>query len=273
MITATENSINLSQTMYKYKIEVIQDECIGYKKCGLCMGACEEHILIPDYESGKVKVNKETELYCDGIGSCLSVCPVNALKIIKEKIEVGTNEVKMNIITPLDAPTPCGCPSSMAKTIDRIEIVTKDEDTTQEFEPKSELTNWPVQLHLLNPMAPYFKNSELVIAADCCSFAYANFHKKFLKGKKVLAIGCPKLDDASKYTEKIRSIVKFNNIKKVTVVIMSVPCCAGMYSLVKNALDGLDCELIKHVVSVDGTLMDDSNAQTNKKPQLVMPLL
>ncbi|WP_421078299.1 4Fe-4S dicluster domain-containing protein [Methanothermococcus sp. Ax23] len=232
----------------KYKVEVIQDKCIGYEKCGLCIDACEENILIPDEETGKVKVNKDKEIYCDGVGSCLDVCPVDALNIIKEEVEINEGEKKGG----------CGshaghsCPSSVARTFNREADVGHEDD---DIELSSELINWPVQLHLLNPMAPYFKNAELAIVADCVPFAYANFHKKFLKGK-VVAIGCPKLDDISGYAEKIRAIVKLNGIKKVDVVIMSVPCCSAMYNLVKKALDGIDCEINKRVVSIDGKLLN-----------------
>ncbi|WP_083809471.1 4Fe-4S dicluster domain-containing protein [Methanotorris igneus] len=221
----------------RYRVEVDQDKCIGYEECGLCIKACEENILIPDPKTKKVKVNKEREIYCDGIGSCLDVCPVDAIKIIKEEVEVDEHHSHSGH----------KCPGSMAMTLKRD----RKSDEDDNVEMGSELTNWPIQLHLLNPMAPYFKNAELVISADCVPFAYANFHKKFLKGK-VLAIGCPKLDDTSEYAEKIRAIVKLNNIKKVDVVIMSVPCCHGLYALVKKALDGLDCEIKRHIISIDG---------------------
>ncbi|AIJ05990.1 4Fe-4S ferredoxin iron-sulfur binding domain protein [Methanocaldococcus bathoardescens] len=224
----------------RYRVEVDQEKCIGYEECGLCIKACEENILIPDPETKKVKVNKEKEIYCDGIGTCLDVCPVNAIKITKEEIEVNEHQHSGH-----------KCPGSMAMTLKRDRKPEKDDDV----ELSSELMNWPIQLHLLNPTAPYFKNAELLIAADCVPFAYANFHKKFLKGK-VLAIGCPKLDDTSGYIEKIRAIVKLNNIKKVDVVIMSVPCCHGLYALVKKALEGIDCEIKKHVISIDGKVLE-----------------
>jgi ferredoxin len=223
----------------RYRVEVDQDRCLGYEECGLCIKACEEEILIPDLETKKVKVNKEKEIYCDGIGSCLNVCPVDAIKITKEEIEIDENH----------SHSEHKCPGSMAMTLKRE----KSED--DDVEISSELTNWPIQLHLLNPMAPYFKNAELVIAADCVPFAYANFHKKFLKGK-VLAIGCPKLDDTSEYADKIKAIVKLNNIKKVDVVIMSVPCCRGLYALVKKALEGIDCEIKRHIISIDGKVLE-----------------
>ncbi|ABR56549.1 ATP-binding protein [Methanococcus aeolicus] len=232
----------------KYKVEVIQDKCIGYEKCGLCIDACEENILIPDEETGKVKVNKDKEIHCDGVGSCLDVCPVDALNIIKEEVEIKEDEKKGG----------CGgshaghsCPSSVAKTFNRGANI---ESGAEGVEVNSELMNWPVQLHLLNPMAPYFKDAELAIVADCVPFAYANFHKKFLKGK-VLAIGCPKLDDISGYSEKIRTIVKLNDIKKVDIVIMSVPCCSEMRKIVQKALEGLDCEINTYIISLDGKLI------------------
>jgi ferredoxin len=231
----------------KYKIEVIQDKCIGYEKCGLCIDACEENILIPDSETEKVKVNKDKEIHCDGVGSCLDVCPVDALKIMKEEVNIKDSEIKGGCNTH----SAHSCPSSVAKTFNRGADIGDERD---DIELSSELINWPVQLHLLNPMAPYFKDAELTIVADCVPFAYANFHKKFLKGK-VVAIGCPKLDDISGYAEKIRAIVKLNGIKKVDIVIMSVPCCSGMTNLVKKALDGIDCEINRYIISIDGKLI------------------
>ncbi|MDK2988349.1 ATP-binding protein [Methanothermococcus thermolithotrophicus] len=237
----------------RYKIEVDQDKCLGYEECGLCIKACEENILVPDPETKKVKVDKNKEIYCDGIGSCLDVCPVDAIKITKEEVEVSSSAHNNSHAHSHSHSEGHKCPGSMAMTFNRKKCESNDQGMDSEIE--SELINWPVQLHLLNPMAPYFKDAELVIAADCVPFAYANFHKKFLKGK-VLAIGCPKLDDVSEYAEKIRAIVELNNIKKVDVVIMSVPCCHGLYALVKNALEGTGCEIRKHVISIDGRVVE-----------------
>ncbi|MFH1459009.1 MAG: 4Fe-4S binding protein [Candidatus Omnitrophota bacterium] len=121
----------------------------------------------------------------------------------------------------------------------------------------SELTQWPIQLHLLNAQAPYFKNADLVIAADCVAFSYANFHQKFLKGKKLI-IFCPKLDDShEQYLEKLTEIFKNNNIKSITVVHMEVPCCFGTVSLVEEALknSGKNIILKEYNISLQGEII------------------
>lgn len=132
---------------------------------------------------------------------------------------------------------PCGCPGSAV--IDFRDTPECPAESVMETQPAtkgvSELRQWPVQIMLVPPSAPYLKDAELLIAADCVPFAYADFHKDFLKGK-ILLVGCPKLDDAAFYKEKITQIFKDNNIKSVTVVHMEVPCCFGMVKLVEDAI-------------------------------------
>ncbi|RDA73853.1 ferredoxin, partial [Hafnia paralvei] len=102
-------------------------------------------------------------------------------------------------------------------------------------ESLSELRQWPVQLRLINTEAPYLKNADLLVAADCTAYAYANFHSDFIKDH-ITVIGCPKLDDVKYYEEKLAEILRKNNLKSITVVRMEVPCCGGIVSAVKNAM-------------------------------------
>ncbi len=99
----------------------------------------------------------------------------------------------------------------------------------------SELRQWPIQLHLVNPLAPYFKDADLVLAADCVPFAYANFHNDFLKGKAV-AIACPKLDDTGPYVAKLTRMIDHANLKSIKVVVMEVPCCSGLVHMAREAV-------------------------------------
>jgi len=118
---------------------------------------------------------------------------------------------------------------------------------------QSQLGHWPVQIHLLSPYAPFLKNADLMIIADCVAFAYANTHEEFIKGKAV-AIGCPKLDDAGAYVEKLASIIKNCNLKSITIVRMEVPCCGGMTEIVKQAMKKAD-EIVPfsvQVISISG---------------------
>ncbi len=128
------------------------------------------------------------------------------------------------------------------------------EDVTYTDRRPSELRQWPTQLHLVPPHAPYLQNAHLLIAADCVPFAYADFHKDFIKGR-VLVNACPKLDDTSPYVEKLAAIIAQNDIKSVTVTIMEVPCCRGMAMFAQQAIaqSGKDVPLEIAVIGVDGT--------------------
>ena len=142
---------------------------------------------------------------------------------------------------------PCGCPGS--REVDMRSRKTSAYAGKQE----SELRQWPVQLMLVSPSAPYFADSDLVVAADCAPFAYANFHSDFLRGKAVV-IGCPKLDDIDFYKEKLTDILKYNSIKSVTVAHMEVPCCFGLYFAVEQAIkdSGKKIPLSVKVISIQG---------------------
>ena len=143
----------------------------------------------------------------------------------------------------------CGCPGSMMKVIER--------DTTPNDQPAgqavSELRQWPVQLHLVPPTAPYFQNADLLVSADCVAFALGSFHQDLLKGK-ALAIACPKLDDGTGYTEKLTAIFQGSGIKSITIAIMEVPCCRGLDILVRQALaaSGREIPVETVIIGIDG---------------------
>jgi hypothetical protein len=143
----------------------------------------------------------------------------------------------------------CGCPGSAARVIERTE--TTDNGTTEKA--VSELRQWPVQLHLVPPTAPWFQNSDILIAADCVAFALGSFHSDLLKGKAV-AIACPKLDDTAPYVEKLASIFRLNEVKTITVAIMEVPCCRGLDVMVRQALalSGKEIPLETAIIGVNG---------------------
>jgi len=155
---------------------------------------------------------------------------------------------------------PCGCPGS--KVMDLRENEDPGEDgsgkETMDVKQKSELRQWPVQITLVPPTAPYFAGADLLIAADCVPFAYGNFHRDFLKGKRLL-IGCPKLDDAQFYKDKITQVFKLNDIKSVTVANMEVPCCYGLVRLVSEALNdsGKDIPISTVTVGVSGEILEE----------------
>lgn len=144
---------------------------------------------------------------------------------------------------------PNGCPGSMVQ--DFRDKKTKQSGTSVRQE--SELKQWPIQLHLVGPGAPYFENADLLIAADCVPFAYANFHADYLKDKAVV-IGCPKLDKIDDYAEKIAGIIKEGNVKSVSVLHMEVPCCFGIQSIAEEAVrkSGKKIPLKQEIITVSG---------------------
>jgi hypothetical protein len=117
----------------------------------------------------------------------------------------------------------------------------------------SELRQWPVQLHLVPPTAPYFMNADLLVCADCVAFALGSMHADLLKGN-ALAIACPKLDDTSGYVDKLARILQANDTPKVTVAIMEVPCCRGLQMIVAEAIEksGRDVPLETVIIGIDG---------------------
>ncbi|HJV64599.1 MAG TPA: iron-sulfur cluster-binding oxidoreductase [Geomonas sp.] len=143
----------------------------------------------------------------------------------------------------------CGCPGSAARVIERTET----NENAPTAKAASELRQWPVQLHLVPPTAPWFQDSDILIAADCVAFALGSFHSDLLKGKAV-AIACPKLDDTTPYVEKLAAIFQKNDVKSITVAIMEVPCCRGLDMMVRQALaqSGKEIELTTAVIGING---------------------
>ena len=142
----------------------------------------------------------------------------------------------------------CGCPGTNVRTIEKN---VTNETTSTESRP-SELRQWPTQLHLVPPSAPYLK-AHLLIAADCVPFAYAEFHRDFIRGR-VLVNACPKLDDTSTYIDKLAAMISQNDIQSVTVPIMEVPCCRGLAIMAQQAVQqsGKEIPVVIAVIGIDG---------------------
>ncbi|WP_313344391.1 4Fe-4S dicluster domain-containing protein [Sedimentibacter sp.] len=227
-------------------VKIHEDRCNG---CGLCVNACHEGAL--EIINGKAVLL--SDVYCDGLGDCLPNCPVDAIEIIEREAEGFDKELveKRMEERKQKKEQPCGCPGQRAK-----EIKDKKIETKEEIVLNSELRQWPVQLKLVSPMAPYFNESHVLVAADCTAYAYANIHNDFMKGKITL-IGCPKLDDAD-YSEKLTEILKYNDVKSITVLRMEVPCCSGIVNSVKKAIinSGKLIPWGYKVIATDGTLIE-----------------
>ncbi len=157
----------------------------------------------------------------------------------------------------------CGCPGSMAKSIDRTtekDLPNRDntlDDVMEYREVKSSLNQWPVQIKLVPVNAPYFNGANLLVAADCTAYSYGNFHNKFMKNKVTL-IGCPKLDEVD-YANKLTEILKLNDINSLVVTRMEVPCCSGITNAVKKALQNSGKVIPWKVVTIstDGKIIDE----------------
>lgn len=215
--------------MVRKIIKIDEEKCNG---CGLCVNACVEGAI--ELVDGKARLVSEE--YCDGLGNCLPVCPTGAIEIVEADVKPFNEKAVEERIekTKSKREFSCMCPGSQEKIIEKRETF-QAKPSVQEVQDSSELINWPVQLALVNPYAKFLENSHLLIAADCVAYAYASFHRDFIKGRVTL-IGCPKLDDIDYYYEKILEIIKNHNIKSITVVKMEVPCCGGIAAIVKKAM-------------------------------------
>ncbi len=146
-----------------------------------------------------------------------------------------------------------GCPGSRMQDFSKKEVIEEDGNRA------SHLRQWPVQLHLVSPQAPYYQGADVVLSADCVAYALADFHKDYLKDKS-LAIACPKLDSGQEiYVEKIKSLIEDADINTLTVMIMQVPCCMGLVSIAKQALDSSERKVPvkKVVVSIEGKILSE----------------
>lgn len=250
-------------------ITIDENKCNG---CSQCVPGCPEGAL--QIIDGKARL--VSDLFCDGLGACIGNCPQGAItieereaepydefKVMENVVKGGQNVVKAHLkhlkdhgqkefldqameyleqrslfIPDFEQKTQCNCPGTMMKTIERKEKGQIQNVSAQAVvDTTPQLTNWPIQLSLMNPDAPYFDNADLLISADCAPFSYPNFQQKFLKDK-VLMMFCPKLDKTvDAYIEKLSYIFANKNIQSITIVHMEVPCCSGIEIIVKRALE------------------------------------
>lgn len=243
-------------------VVIDEEKCNG---CGQCVISCAEGAL--KIVNGKAKLISNK--YCDGLGACIGECPQGALTVEKREVEefdeeAVTEHLKREKLAPAVHPehsTHQACPSVQVMDFERNLVKEETGKTPDKIE--SELTQWPVQLALVPANAPFFENADLLIVADCVPFAYPNFHNDFLRGKK-LVVGCPKLDDTEFYKEKLTELFRRSNIRSITVVNMEVPCCFGLYRLVKEALAsaGKNIPLRQETISIRGNKIPSSSPAT-----------
>ena len=233
--------------MIRRIVKIDEEKCNG---CGLCADACHEGAI--EMRNGKATVIRDD--YCDGLGDCLPVCPTGAISFEeREAAAYDQGAVDAHLASRGKKPMG-GCPGSMAKAMVRK---TASAPVAEGQDMESELVPWPVQIKLVPVNAPYFHGANLLVAADCTAFSYANFHKKFMRNHVTL-IGCPKLDEGD-YAEKLTAILQHNDIKSVKIVRMEVPCCGGMENAVKRALQAsgkmIPWQVV--VISTDGRILED----------------
>lgn len=237
--------------MIRRIINIDENKCNG---CGACAEACHEGAI--GMVNGKAKLLRDD--YCDGLGDCLPVCPTGAITFEEREAaeydEKAVMENKKNKMQQTDNTEHKGCPGHQLHLFNRKQ--TNAPDIASPNISVSHLAQWPCQIKLVPVNAPYFDNAKLLIAADCTAYAYAGMHEEFMQGK-ITVIGCPKLDDCD-YGEKLTEIIRNNNIKSVTIVRMEVPCCGGLETAAKNALQNSGKFIPWNVVtiSIDGKILD-----------------
>jgi len=231
-------------------VKIDEDKCNG---CGVCVPACVEGAL--QIVDGKARLVSET--YCDGLGACLGECPMDAITIEEREAEDFDEEATQHHLDESEPDhggdkLPCGCPSATVASFDRACACPS---ATETMGQPSMLGHWPVQLTLVPPAAPFLKNADLLLVADCVPFAYAGFHQRFLANRALL-VACPKLDDYQAHQRKLTDILRQSQVRSLTVLRMEVPCCFGLTRMAEQAiaLSGRDIPLEEIVIGVQGDI-------------------
>lgn len=245
-------------------VKIDEEKCDG---CGQCIVDCAEAAL--EIVDGKARMVKES--FCDGLGACLGSCPVDAITIEQREADGFDEEAVEQRIAELKeaektatqaaqspglAQLACGCPGSSVRTLDPSPVA---DDPTSCQRP-SQLGQWPLQLTLVPPTAPFLREADVLLVADCVPFAMADFHERFLRGRPIV-IGCPKLDDAQSYVDKLSAMIEQAPLRSLTILHMEVPCCSGLCGITQAALEGVASAAripIKEVtISTDGRVISE----------------
>ena len=223
--------------MLRKIIKIDKEKCNG---CGACATACHEGAI--GMIDGKAALLRDD--FCDGLGDCLPACPTGAISFEVREAK-PYDELAVKTAQNAKRKAPSCCAGARAKILRRADSA----------ESTSRLRQWPCQIKLVPTEAPYFDGAHLLIAADCTAFAYGRFHEDFIRGHITL-IGCPKLD-ACDYSEKLTSIISYNDVKSIKVVRMEVPCCSGLESAVRHALSASGKKIPLEVVTIstDGKII------------------
>ena len=270
-------------------IKIDEEKCNG---CGQCIPNCPEGAL--QIIDGKARLI--SDIFCDGLGACIGHCPEGAIttedreaepynekKAMKNIVKAGENTIiahlkhlkdhgekeylkqaleylkenEIEVDFEVDSKPKtlaCGCPGSMEKDFTNDPCCKGADEKGNRV---SQLRQWPVQLHLISPYATYFEEADVVLCADCVAYSLADFHKDYLKDKR-LAIACPKLDsNIDSYIDKVTDLIDAAKIKSLTVITMEVPCCNGLLYIAQQSIEKAERKIpIKHIlVSVKGEIL------------------
>lgn len=253
--------------MVREIVSIDESKCDG---CGLCVPACHEGAI--RIENGKARL--VAERLCDGLGDCLGQCPRGAITIERraaqefdelavaarqEQLRAASMPHRLNL-APEPTARSTGCPGSRVRSFNS----TPTAPTAPAESPQSELTHWPVQINLLPPQAPVFKNANLLITADCVPVAYAGFHANLLRGRRVV-MGCPKLDDVNAYAARLTEIFASHELHEIVVARMEVPCCVGLTQAVLAAARRAQttARISEAIISTQGELLPARPLQPN----------
>jgi ferredoxin len=230
-------------------VQINENLCNG---CGLCIGKCAEGAL--KLVDGKARL--VSEVYCDGLGACLGECPRGAITIEEREAaafdEQATHEYledRKHAEKKGGEPVACGCPGTAMRSFAKSGAAAESPAVSAAAPRESQLSHWPVQLRLVSPLAPYLRDADLLVCADCVPFALPDLHERYLKGRAVL-VGCPKLDDLPSYEEKLKDIFSVAQPRSVMVLRMEVPCCGGIARAVVEARNKVCPELPVEIVTV-----------------------
>jgi Pyruvate/2-oxoacid:ferredoxin oxidoreductase delta subunit len=247
-------------------IKIDQSRCTG---CGECITACAESAI--ELKDGKAHVIRDS--FCDGLGACLAVCPEGALtieerdaedfdlKAAKEHQGKSGSEKMEEMVSPCTAPITLHPATQSARRPGR-DALARLAEARAEGTASNQLCSWPIQMRLVQSAAPYLKGASLLVAGDCTAFAYPAIQQDFLRGRVAL-VGCPKLDEKGPFLNKLAEILQDNDIRDITVLHMTVPCCAQLNRMVAQAVSrsGKDVPVKSFVVGIDGTLNAEGTPQ------------
>lgn len=244
-------------------VHIDEDKCNG---CGACVPNCVEGAL--KIVNGKARLISEQ--YCDGLGACLGKCPQDAITIEErlsdEFSEEAVEKLHEEAITShshscpgvavqqfnhhTEEVLPCGCPSASVKQF------TQEENETVPASQKSMLTHWPVQLTLVPPGAPFLRNADILLTADCVPVAYGDYQQ--LVANHAVLVACPKLDDVEAHLQKLTQILSVASPRSITIAHMEVPCCFGLMQLIREAMrrSGKNIPVKEMTIGVKGDVLE-----------------